>query len=878
MSAVYCPTGPTIPEGFCYDRMLGMVATNVTKLVELTSAEAPLLDDVIGYHWCLMDEQFSKFVTNEALKGGKILFAPKSPEVENLVEYFNTTSAYFKVIFGGIYDTAEAASNYVRDHSNENDPVWAVVQVDAFSTEKFDVSIRLNATAIPSTASVINKNYLGGKETGGNVNYILSGFATLQKMVYDYYITEVLQLDVVEPVVYTPMPTPSFVAHKFLAVGGMLAPLVIVLGFLYPVSQMTKRIVVEKELRIREAMLIMGLSEGIMYLAWALVYMIMYAVVSLITAIVLRFSYLPNTSFGYVFFLFLFFSYSAVALSFAIAGLFSKARLSALLSPLIYFVMAIPLFAMQSVSPSGKTGICLLSPSALSVGIGLLFEHEMQGGAQIAELNSKSDSPTLLIVFIFLFIDILLYLLLTVYFEMVIPKQWGTTKNPLFFIIDPIKAICCRGKREEGEYDDGRAEDGVFEEIKDEESAPVRILGLRKKFKRGGKSFLAVNNLYWSLKQGEISVLLGHNGAGKSTTMNLMTGMLAADKGDCIIYGKSIVKQKRKARQEIGLCPQHNILWPKLTVREHLDYYAALKGLKKETRDRAVEMLLAGVDLKEKEFYRSDALSGGQKRKLSVSVAFVGGSRLIFLDEPTAGMDVGARRHTWGLLKRLSRNHTILLSTHFMDEADLLGNTVAIMSQGRLQCCGSNMFLKSQLGIGFIITMSVIPHVQRPPIENTVRQFVPNAEALSCGAGEMSYRLPMKSKETFPDLLTTIEDKSDDLGIKAYSLSATTLEEIFLQIAEKGLEHEEHDAEVAADGAGAVWNVELIEKRSHLLWSQFRAMMVKRFWNGVRDFRTLFFQIICPVVCVLLAMLLTLIKFWSLPDANAEREYLQQVD
>ncbi|KAK7199514.1 ATP-binding cassette subfamily A, member 1 [Novymonas esmeraldas] len=264
----------------------------------------------------------------------------------------------------------------------------------------------------------------------------------------------------------------------------------------------------------------------------------------------------------------------------------------------------------------------------------------------------------------------------------------------------------------------------------------------------------------------------------------------------------------------------------------------------------------------------SKALSGGQKRKLSVAVAFVGGSRLVFLDEPTAGMDVGARRHTWALLKEMAKSHTILLTTHFMDEADLLGDRVAIMNKGRLQCSGSNMFLKSKLGVGFVLTMSVVSHARREPIEQMVRSFVPAAEAVGSGAGEVSYRLPMASKSAFPDLLSGVEAGIPALGINAYSLSATTLEEVFIKIAE-GPESERDADELAAEekavASEAVWNVEIETGRWTRRWLQFRAMMVKRFWNALRDRRTQFFQIVCPVACVLLAMLLTLVKLFSTP-------------
>ncbi|TPP46096.1 ABC-2 transporter family protein [Leishmania donovani] len=806
----YCPHGRGIPTGFCYDPPLKNVVAQLLGALPLTTSPMLPLDTLIACQWVAMDQSIR--ASTPFSYGGLLYFAPRTPEVESLVSYMRTQSKLFDNAYGGTFATAADATSHILSLTHDDPPTWGVVELDSYTADTFNVKIMVNSSALPATSDSILSGYLGGLDMSTNSPYIFSGYTTLQTLVYNHYTTSVLGKPATKPLTYTAMPTKAYNTSSFLLTGASLAPLILVLGFLYPVSQLTKRIVVEKELRIREAMLIMGLSEWTMYLAWLVVYGVWYTVVSIIITVLLRLTYLPESSPGYVFFMFLLFSWSTIALSGAIAAVFSKARLAAIIAPLIYFAMAIPLFAMERASGGAKMGIMILGPSAFAVGFALLFEHEVNGGAGVGALAYFRDEPKLIVVFVLLFVDIFVYLLLMMYFDRVVPKEWGTTKNPLFFVIDP-------------------------------EAAAVRIRGLRKTFRRGGKAFAAVDDLCWSLNEGEISVLLGHNGAGKSTTMNLMTGMLEADGGDCYVYGHSVRHELSAVRQEIGLCPQHNILWPQLTVREHLDYYAAIKGLRGSEKEDAIRRLLAAVDLEDKEHYMSKALSGGQKRKLSVAVAFVGGSRLVILDEPTAGMDVGARRHTWSLLKEMAKWHTILLTTHFMDEADLLGDTVAIMSKGRLQCAGSNMFLKSKLGVGFVLTMSVVSHARRGPIEQMVQALVPAAEAIGSGAGEVAYRLPMASKPMFPDLLCAVEEGIPGLGINAYSLSATTLEE-------------------ATD---AVWNVEMEKGRWARRRLQFRAMMVKRLWNALRDRRTQFFQIVCPVACVLLAMLLTLVRLFSTP-------------
>ncbi|KAG5485422.1 hypothetical protein LSCM4_06060 [Leishmania orientalis] len=786
------------PVGLCVE---GNVA-NVTYLamrhgVQTGTTSIPTLDQMIVLQWVwrILFQSFglkwpkSKTVDAAMLSSGALFFTPQSAETEALVAHFRNTSAYFPYIYGGTFATVAGAEARVKSRTFHDPPNWGIIEVSSLTADNFDVAIRLNATALPRTKKILSEYYVGGIAKNGAAMYILSGFTTLQHVVYEYFLSNVAGTakKPEKKVLMLPAPTRAYKDEQFLSYGGQFVPLIIVLGFLYPVSQMTKRVVLEKELRLREAMLIMGLSETIMYTAWFLIYMVQYAVVSLVIAILLRTTYLTRSDFGIVFATFFFFSLSLITLSGLIAVFFSKARLASILAPLIYFALAIPLFTVQNLQGPPLIGLSFLSPSGLSVAVKLIFAHELSGGMKVSGLIYFRDTPKLLLVMLILLVDFLLYLVLMLYLHAVLPKQWGTRKHPLFFIIEPARRFCCRSDAPHHEnMEDGRAEDGVFEEIGEGDADyAVSIVGLRKEYRRGGKKFVAVNNLYWGMREGEISVLLGHNGAGKTTTMNMMTGMVEPDEGDCYIYGYSVREEQAKARQQIGYCPQHNILWPSMTCYEHLWYYASIKGLRGAEREKAISRMLASVDLTDKRNYRSKRLSGGQKRKLSVAIAFVGGSRLVFLDEPTAGMDVGARRHTWGLLRSMSKHHSILLSTHFMDEADLLGDSIAIMSKGRLQCAGSNMFLKSKLGVGYVLTLSVVAHVNRSAIASVVRKYVPSATRLGSGAGEMGFRLPMETKATFPTLLAEIEEHGSELGVNAYSVSATTLEEIFIQVAQQ---------------------------------------------------------------------------------------------
>jgi ABC-type multidrug transport system ATPase subunit len=149
-------------------------------------------------------------------------------------------------------------------------------------------------------------------------------------------------------------------------------------------------------------------------------------------------------------------------------------------------------------------------------------------------------------------------------------------------------------------------------------------------------------------------------------------------------------------RRSLGLCPQYDILWPEITVREHLEMYARFKGLPEDTIKAEVEERVREVGLSEKVDAAAGSLSGGQKRKLSVAIAFIGNPKVVFLDEPTSGMDPYSRRFTWDIIRKNKDGRAVVLTTHFMDEADILCDSIAIMAHGSLACVGPPLELKGR--------------------------------------------------------------------------------------------------------------------------------------------------------------------------------------
>lgn len=327
----------------------------------------------------------------------------------------------------------------------------------------------------------------------------------------------------------------------------------------------------------------------------------------------------------------------------------------------------------------------------------------------------------------------------------------------------------------------------------------LSIRGLEKTYTSG---FLcrktekhAVKGLTLDLYPNQITALLGHNGSGKSSTFSMLTGLLRPTGGDAI-YNKnlSILTDLEEIRNSVGVCPQYSVLFPRLTVHEHLVLYATLKGVQAEDIEKEVEQAMADIGLGDKRDAYSRSLSGGMQRKLSIAIALIGGSKFVFLDEPSSGVDPHSRRAMWSLLRRSRKGRTILLTTHFMDEADLLADRIAVVSSGELQCVGSSLFLKSRYGVGYNMTLvKASRDVNLHVLTRLVKTYVPTAKVLSTAGGEVVFRLPMSETKRFPSLLRSIEAERENIGVGAYGVSMTTLEEVFLRIGVEVRKREEKE-------------------------------------------------------------------------------------
>ena len=213
----------------------------------------------------------------------------------------------------------------------------------------------------------------------------------------------------------------------------------------------------------------------------------------------------------------------------------------------------------------------------------------------------------------------------------------------------------------------------------------IKTLNLRKEY----KDVVAVKDLNLEIEEGELFSLLGVNGAGKTTTIKMLSTLTSPTSGDAFIYDYSILKDQEKIKELIDISMQETAIARKLTVDENIEFYAELSGMKKDEIKEIKEYIYNSFNLDRVKNKQASKLSGGWQRKLSIALALVTKPKILFLDEPTLGLDVIARRELWKTIKELKKNMTIILTTHYMEEAEALSDRIGIMKDGLLLFVGT---------------------------------------------------------------------------------------------------------------------------------------------------------------------------------------------
>lgn len=345
------------------------------------------------------------------------------------------------------------------------------------------------------------------------------------------------------------------------------------------------------------------------------------------------------------------------------------------------------------------------------------------------------------------------------------------------------------GANGSGEADDPSvaAESSAVQNFKNEYA--LRIVNLRKVYKLGRfyqrgdeHAKVAVQGLCLGVPEGTCLAFLGQNGAGKTTSLSILYGSQLASAGDALVFGHSIRDDPEMTRKLMGVCPQHDVLFGDLSAVQHIRLYGGLKGCSDEQIERIIQERLALVKLDKVKYLPTRSYSGGMKRRLSVVIATIGDPKIIILDEPTTGMDPVNRRHVWRFIEQFKRERIVLLTTHSMEEADVLGDRVAVLANGQLKAVGTSLSLKNRFGSGYRISLVTKPEDTERAIQQ-VKHLVPEARLQDASAGATIFNVPRSSLPSVSKFIKWMEvEEKESSFIKAWGMSQTSLEEVFLTL------------------------------------------------------------------------------------------------
>lgn len=608
-------------------------------------------------------------------------------------------------------------------------------------------------------------------------------------------------------------------------------------------------LVTEKELKLRQAMTVMGLYDSaywLSWLTWETVVTIISSLLLVLTGMVFQFDFFLKNSFAVLFFLFFLFELSMTGFAFLLSAFIRKSSSATTVGFSVFIVG----FMTQMVSTVGGGDLkifparyrslwLLFPPNPFAQGLSVLatavstpedngVSWNRRGKCAV---NDDDCVMTMNDIYIRLAATFFLWFVLAIYFDNIIPNEMGVRKSVLYFLNprywtgdggQKVKegGLCsCISSSRHEEFSPPDDEDVLEEEnvVKQQqtqgvvdENVAVQVQGIVKTYPGTFKfgcccnckrtaPYHAVKGLWVNFTKNQLFCLLGPNGAGKTTAISCLTGITPVTDGDALIYGNSVRSSSGMSniRKIIGVCPQFDILWDALSGQEHLELFSRIKGLSPDSIKSITETSLAEVRLTDSAKVRAGSYSGGMKRRLSVAIALIGDPKLVILDEPTTGMDPITRRHVWDIIENAKKGRAIVLTTHSMEEADILSDRIGIMAKGKLRCIGTSIRLKSRFGTGFITNISFGSNNDHSPSNGDtvsarhhepVKQFfknhldvVPKEE----NNNFLTYVIPHEKEALLTNFFSELQDRKEEFGISDIQLGLTTLEEVFLNIAKQ---------------------------------------------------------------------------------------------
>ncbi|KAL8225644.1 hypothetical protein R6Q57_018201 [Mikania cordata] len=571
-------------------------------------------------------------------------------------------------------------------------------------------------------------------------------------------------------------------------------------------------LVYEKQQNLRIMMKMHGLGDGpywiisyAYFLAISLVYM--FCFVAFGSAVGLKFFTLNDYSIQFIFY-FIYVNLQ-ISMAFLVATFFSNVKTVAVVGYITVFATGLlggfffQFFLQDKSFPRVWIVVMELYPGfSLYGGLYEFSQYAFTGnymGTDGMRWGDISDSNNeMRHVLIIMILEWLIVFFAAYYVDQAVTSGSGARKSPLFFL-EKLKKKRSTSFRKPSLQRQGSKVYVQLEKpdvVQERERVEQSLLGqemshaivcdnLKKVYpgRDGNPEKFAVKGLSLALSQGECFGMLGPNGAGKTSFINMMIGLVKPSSGTAYVQGLDIRNNMDQIYANMGVCPQHDLLWETLTGREHLLFYGRLKNLKGSTLTQAVEESLKSVNLFNGGVADKQAgkYSGGMKRRLSVAISLIGDPKVVYMDEPSTGLDPASRNNLWNVIKRAKQNRAIILTTHSMEEAEHLCDRLGIFVDGSLQCVGNPKELKGRYGGSYVFAMTTSSS-HETDVENLVKGLSPNANRIYQISGTQKFELP-KQAIKIADVFRAVENAKSRFQVQAWGLADTTLEDVFIKVA-----------------------------------------------------------------------------------------------
>jgi len=601
----------------------------------------------------------------------------------------------------------------------------------------------------------------------------------------------------------------------------------------------------------------MGLKKNMFWISWGLIYTCIIGIASLLSSILIASNKIYPFSVVLVcFILIIFYGLSNCFTVFGFSTFIMKSRTS-LVNGVIFISIKFVFFFIHN---------CIKGNNALLIILGFFFSpiSLLSSFNRINELQSNIVNFNLVDVLkdgkmyehvLGLFFSCVLYLLVAIYLDNILPQ--GTAMNKKW------NYLFKSSKSNENEFQpqvdsNNTTENSRKKYIESDPNSIEKVLevnSLYKYFYTGKNKLCVLNNISFNVYANEIFAIIGHNGAGKSTLLNILTGLYPESSGKILYDSVDFKENKEKLIPDIGYCPQYNVFSDFLTIVEHLKLFCGMRNV-----DEDYDYILKDIGLLEYKNRYPSVLSAGQRRLLNIAFAFIGKPRYVFLDEPTTGLDALSKKKVWKYLSNKKQKCTIFMTTHYMDEADLLADRKMIISNGSICCIGSSLFLKRVFNMNYSFDI-VIDKEKNEEVKSILERYIKNIEVTegytTNNEKMFSYKFPISYSEIFHVMISEINKLVENYDkCKGYSVTAPTLEELFIKL-ETG-KAESSNISISNNGITEKMKKKYSEENKESLsnfqqiWSLVKVRIKLFLRNKVAAINTVVFPTVITVVCLLL--------------------------